>query len=369
MSASLFLRSRAFRRLLVLALLLLFGVQSAYVASRLPLDPAERAYRESPADGPASLVLPPAARAPLVAAAARLFVAGAAPRPQFTRLPFVLLGLVLAASVAYIAERWYGKRGGFMALALFALSPQLIATAAHAAPTILAALGAFGLVVTSLAVAHTLYAPREVILWNWRRILLLAVSVALGLSANPAVIVLLPLGLLFLFYLVPSRRGAAVVILAVAALLAAFLLLLSYRFHASSLAAAAQSLAILSPAGPFRAASWLMVGRFLFSNGAGFTLLLVVSLLTYAVSGKARYFGNTSSLITAAVIILTALLLPHAAGFSFLALALPFLLLFVTGISTDWLESRWAAPFAGLLAAVFAAQAYFCLAGLWQLPR
>jgi hypothetical protein len=304
----------------------------------------------------------------LVAASARLFAAGAA-GSQSRRLPFIFLGMLLAAAVAYIADRWYGKRGARLALALFALSPQLIAASAHAAPSILAALGAFGMVVTSLAVAHTLYAPRAVILWNWRRILILSVSTALALSASPVTIVLLPLGLLFLLYLVPLRRPAAVVILAVATLVATALLLLIYRFQFSALAGTARSLTIVSLSGPFRAASWLMVGRFLFGNGAGFTLLLVVSLVTYAGSGKARYFGNTASLLTALVLILTALLLPHAAGLSFLALALPFLLLFVTGISIEWLEGRWAPPFAGLLAAVLAAQAYFCLAGLWLLPR
>lgn len=366
MSASLLLRSRALRRLLVLALLLLFAAQSAYLAGRLPLDPGERAYRDASAT---RLLLPPTARAPLVEAAARLFTSGAAPSPLLTRLPFVFLGLLLAAAVAYIAERWYGWRGGYMALALFALSPQLIAAAADAAPAILAALGAFGLVVTSLAVAHTLYAPREVIVWNWRRILLLAVSMALGSSADFAVVVLLPLGLLFLLYLVPLRRPAAVVIMVVAALLAALLLLVIYRFDFSALAAVASSLAIVSPAGPWHTASWLMVGRFLFSNGAGFTLLLAASLITYAVSGKARYFGNTASLLTALVLVLTALLLPGAAGVSFLVLALPFLLLFVTGVASEWLDGGWSAPFAGLLAAVFAAQAFFCLAGLWQLSR
>ena len=365
MSTSFFSRDRKLPCALALLLLLLFVAQAAYLSHRLTLEPDERALF-GPAEEPQSTLLAPAARSPLVVGAARLFARSVPPAPALARLPFVLFGTLLAAAVFYIAARWYGMRGGCLVLTLCAFSPQLLATTAHAAAGIVAATGAFGLIVTSLAVAHTLYAPREVILWNWRRIALLAVSAALGLGASLAVVVLFPLALIFVFYLAPLRRRATLVIMAAALVLAAILLALIYRLHFAELAQSARSLALVAPSGPLHASSWRMVGHFLLGNGPGFALLLL-SLATFAVSRKARYFGNTAALLTAVALILTALWLPHAAGFAFLALALPFLLLFVAGVSSEWLDSRWSAPFAGLLAAALVAQAYFCLIGLAQL--
>ena len=158
-------------------------------------------------------------------------------------------------------------------------------------------------------------------------------------------------------------------ILAAATGIAAVLLLLIYSFNLSAMAQAARALGVVSPEGPLRVAGWLMAGRFYFANGAGFALLLVLALVTYAGSRKARYFGNSSMLIAAVVLVVTALLLPAAAGFGFFAVALPFLLLFVTGIARELLDGRWAAPFSGVLGAALLAQAYFCLTGLWQLGR
>ena len=87
------------------------------------------------------------------------------------------------------------------------------------------------LIFTGIAVAHTFYAPREVILWNWRRILLLAISIAICIGAQfPMWIVLVP-ALAFLLWVGHVRRGAALVIFATACGLAALLLLGFYGFH------------------------------------------------------------------------------------------------------------------------------------------
>src|SRR5947208_7572005 len=101
-----------------------------------------------------------------------------------------------------------------------------------AAPEIGATWGAFGAIFTAIAVAHTLYAPREVVLWNWRRILLLGVSIALMIGSQFSLIVVLPLALGLMFYVAPTRRLAALVIWIAACCVGFALLFASYSFHA-----------------------------------------------------------------------------------------------------------------------------------------
>src|SRR5947209_18103202 len=93
-------------------------------------------------------------------------------------------------------------------------SPSLIQASAlwHTEPEIATAWGAFGTIFTAIAVAHTLYAAREVVLWNWRRILLLGVSLSIAVGSQFSMIILVPLALGFLLYVVPVRKGAALVI-------------------------------------------------------------------------------------------------------------------------------------------------------------
>ena len=81
-----------------------------------------------------------------------------------------------------------------------------------AEPEVGAAWGAFGAIFTAIAVAHTLYAPREVVLWNWRRIVLLGLSLALAVGSQFSLVVVVPLALGFMLYLAPTRRMAAVAI-------------------------------------------------------------------------------------------------------------------------------------------------------------
>src|SRR5580704_8604905 len=149
------------------------------------------------------------------------------------RLPFLACGIFLGASLWYVARRLSGNTGGFLALTLYCFSPSMIQASAvwHTAPEILAAWGSFGAIFTAIAVAHTLYAPREVILWNWRRIVLLGVSLAIAVGSQFSMIIVVPLALAFLLYLAPIRRGAALAIWAVACLVGLALLFAAYFFH------------------------------------------------------------------------------------------------------------------------------------------
>src|SRR5208283_6022781 len=88
--------------------------------------------------------------------------------------------------------------------------------------------GAFGSIFTAIAVSHTLYAPREVVIWNWRRILLLGLSLALAagnqFSLGVQAVVILPL----MFWVAPVRPRAVLAIWSTAIAVAMVLLLAAY---------------------------------------------------------------------------------------------------------------------------------------------
>src|SRR5208283_2129870 len=112
------------------------------------------------------------------------------------------------------------------ALTLYCFSPSMLQASAvwHTEPEILAAWGSFGAIFTAIAVAHTLYAPREVVLWNWRRIVLLGISLAIAVGSQFSMIVVVPIALAFLLYLAPIRRGAVITIWIAACLVGLLLL-------------------------------------------------------------------------------------------------------------------------------------------------
>src|SRR6266705_1932657 len=147
--------------------------------------------------------------------------------------PYLIFGALLGASLWYVARRLYGNAGGYVALMLYCFSPGIIRSSAlwFAEPEIGAAWGAFGAIFTAIAVAHTLYAPREVVLWNWRRIVLLGVSLALAIGSQFSLIVVIPIALAFMLYLAPTRRIAAAMIWAAACAISVLLVYASYFFQ------------------------------------------------------------------------------------------------------------------------------------------
>src|SRR5437773_731825 len=149
------------------------------------------------------------------------------------RAPYLLFGVLLGASLWYVSRRLYGNAGGYVALGLYCFSPAIIRSSAvwFAEPEVGAAWGAFGTIFTAIAVAHTLYAPREVVLWNWRRIILLGVSVALAVGSQFSLIIVIPIALAFMLYLAPTRRIAAAMIWAAACAISVLLVYASYFFQ------------------------------------------------------------------------------------------------------------------------------------------
>ena len=259
------------------------------------------------------------------------------------RIPFLACGVFLGASLWYVARRLCGNAGGFLALSLYCFSPSMIQASAvwHTEPEILAAWGAFGAIFTAIAVAHTLYAPREVVLWNWRRILLLGVSLAIAVGSQFSMLIVVPLALAFLLYLAPIRRGAAFIIWAAACAIALAILFAGYFFHPHAFS---ESMRHAS----FWGATWRsftvigvyrQVGLQTLRACPALAVLLPVAIATYVLWPRARYFGNTAPGAVALLFIGLGMAHPHVAGAGFLLASVPFLLIFVSGIVADLMET------------------------------
>jgi hypothetical protein len=286
------------------------------------------------------------------------------------RLPYIILGILLGASLWYVSRRLYGNAGGYVALTMYCFSPLILrsSTLWLSQPEMGAAWGTFGAIFTAIAVAHTLYAPREVVLWNWRRILLLGLSLALAIGCQFSLIILVPITLAFMLYVAPNRRIAALAIWGASLVVAFVLLLASYTFdfgilwqsirHARFLGV---SWAAFGMAGAYQRV-WLR----LVQGGPALFIALPLTLAAYVMWRRTRYFGNTAPLLVAALFMLFAVATPHYPGAGFALLAVPFLFVFVSGIVADLLETRQRAPVAACIWGLLAANA---LVNLTQLAR
>jgi hypothetical protein len=286
------------------------------------------------------------------------------------RAPYVLFGLLLGASLWYVSHRLYGNAGGYIALALYCFSPGFIRSSAvwESQPETGAAWGAFGAIFTAIAVAHTLYAPREVVLWNWRRILLLGLSVALAIGSQFSLMIVVPVALAFMLYLAPERRVAAVVIWAAACGIGFLLMYASYFFHARVFWQGIRHAAFLGI--KWRAFAQLKAYQQIFAQVAQSSPALVIAaplvLAVYLAWPRARYFGNSAPLLVAALFLILGLGTPNYSGLGFQLIALPFLIAFVAGISSDLLETRNRNL---VLAGVWGVCVASALRGIWELAR
>jgi hypothetical protein len=288
------------------------------------------------------------------------------------RLPFLAFGVFLGASLWYVARRLCGNTGGFVALIFYCFSPSLLQAGAvwHTEPEILAAWGAFGAVFTSIAVAHTLYAPREVILWNWRRIVLLGVALAIAVGSQFSMIVLLPISLAFMFYVAPVRRGAALVIWIAAGVVASVLLFGFYFFHLHVFSTSLQYAELWGTSwrGFTVLGVYKQIGLRILQACPAMMLLLPASIATYAVWPRTRYFGNTAPLMVAVLFFALAMSHPDTAGAGFLIAAMPFLFIFVAGVLSDLLETQYRPVVSAVAAGILLADVAWSLLSLARVP-
>jgi len=289
------------------------------------------------------------------------------------RLPFLACGLALAASLWYVARRLCGNAGGFLALTLYCFSPAMIQASAvwHTEPEILAAWGSFGAIFTAIAVAHTLYAPREVVLWNWRRMVLLGISLAIAVGSQFSMIIVVPVALALMLYVAPVRRAAALIIWIAACVVALILLFATYFFHphaffesmhhASFWGATWRSFTVL--------AVYREVATEILRACPALALLLPVAIATYIAGPRSRYFGNTAPGSIALLFIILGMAHPDQAAAGFLIASIPFLLIFVSGTIADLMETRHSQLIKAAVWALVAADILWTLQKLAQVPR
>ena len=282
------------------------------------------------------------------------------------RLPALIVGLLLGASLWYVARRLYGNAGGYLALFLYTFSPVTISYCARLEPEIIVAWGVFGCVFTAIAVAHTLYAPREVVLWNWKRILLLGVAIGVGAGARLSALIAVPVGLAFMLYLVPGRRRAAVAIMGAGTAVGILVFALFHGLHGRNMLADAIHTGLNHPVWNeiIHGTVWKTVGLMVLGDGPGFAFLLLLALAVLIAWRRARYFGNFAPLLAAALMIVFGIVFPNGAGPIFLVVAFPFLFLFIAGIWADLLQSSQSSLALGIVLAAGVMQAYFNVVGL-----
>lgn len=284
----------------------------------------------------------------------------------FIRAPFLLAGLCLAVSLWYVARRLYGTAAGNIALSLFVFSPGMVACSSLAGPQIFAAWGSFGLIYTAIATAHTLYAPREVILWNWKRILLLGVSITFAVGAEwPLAWLLVPAAALML-WAVPHRRAAALLILFAAASISLVLLDLCYIASPAALAHGLVHAGWLGfepqPLSPGLLTR--MIARYFFDAVPGAMLASIGAFAAWCAWPRSRFFGNTAPLLVFVLLLVMGVLLPQNGASVILFATLPFLLLFTAGVFADLVEGKHQSPALSVIFAIIAAQAAYDIASL-----
>jgi hypothetical protein len=284
------------------------------------------------------------------------------------RLPFLLAGCLLGASLWWVTRRLYGNLGGYTALALYCFSPAVLRACVAPNAEVLAAVGVYGAVYTCIGVAHSMLGPRRkpgppatgLRRWGgkWRpRIVLLTAAFGLAAASHIAALpVVALLGLLSMLWVAEGRRSQVlpvVLIAVVGGLLAVFA---CYGFSPDAF-----SYVFRSGAG-FLSVSLDPARRFFSTLGnAGITIAAASAALLYLCLKRARYFGNTAPLLCA--LVLFPLLLTGTQGSPWLW-ALPFLLTFASGVLADAYEGPrgWLALAAA--GAIVLLQAVFCALSL-----
>ena len=296
---------------------------------------------------PGVFVHPPAPNAPMVGVIAGVAitlgrVVGLGHTPALVaRLAFIVIGLLVGASIWYVARRLYGNPGGIAALVLYCFSPMAF-VAVNVGPIPVAALGMLGVVFISIAVSHTLYAPPRGSMWGeirqrWRRVVMLGFAIALMAGSAPELSFMILVALGFMFYLAPHRRFDALgLMLAAISIAAAILLVIAgpqWFRHAG-----------FSPIAGWHAAHYV-VHTSVFGASWVITVIAALAAAVYVVSRRSRYFGNSAPLLAA---LLTMVLAPPTLGEAYIgpfpAWSLPLLFVFVGGIFADLVETQWRRP-------------------------
>ena len=270
------------------------------------------------------------------------------------RLPFIAAGLALGACLWWVTRRLYGNTGGYIALTLYCFSPPIVHASTYPNNEILAAFGLFSVIYTAIGVSHAMQGPRR----KWRpRIVLLTLAFGFTAAAHISAFVLgLVLAIAFMAYVAEGRRAYLPTLLIIWVSGAMFLLFASYAFHPDAF-----SYVFRSAAGRM----WFSLdgARAFFSSlpNTGITIATIAALGLYLAFRRSRYFGNTTPLLLAALLLVLTTTGIQASPWLW---ALPFLLTFIAGIFADVLETRYRKLFVWVTSGLVLAQIALCLASL-----
>lgn len=270
--------------------------------------------------------------------------------PWLPRVPGILLGLFLGASVWWVSRRLYGDSGGYIALALYVfMAPSVWAIVNAEMPL---AMAWFGIVFITIGLAHNLYAPPRH--WILRALMLVAALVA-GYHLNSAATAALVPALLFLIYLAPGRRVAA---------LGMFTLSVLASYGAGALLSPLSEFIPLVAPTPMLHASAESIGL-----GPGLTaqLLYLVALSLAALVvwvwwPRTRYFGNSAPLL----VMLIAFGFHWTTWLAFGPVIVVFAMVFIAGICADLLETCYRRP---VLIGIVVLLVVHAAAGLYTVAR
>jgi hypothetical protein len=184
-------------------------------------------------------------------------------------------------------------------------------------------------------------------------------------------IIVVPIALAFLLYLAPIRRGAALTIWITACLLAAALLFATYFFHPHIFAEAMRHAS-------FWGATWrsftvrgvyIQLARDVVGACPVLAVLLPVAVVTFILWRRTRYFGNTAPGLIALLFIALYIAYPDVAGAGFLIASIPFILIFVSGVLADLMETSIRPLITAPLWALLCVYILWTLLALAQVPR
>ena len=279
--------------------------------------------------------------------------------PLVAASPYLFFGLMLGASLWYVTRRLYGNAGGYTALALYCFSPAMIVNVAgtQSLGEMGAVWGAFGTVFTAIAVAHTIYAPREVVLWNWRRILLLGLSLTLVAGDQFSLAVLAVVILPLMLWVAPVRPRALFAIWTTAVAVGMALLFAAYFFEARLFWQGMRHALWIDfePEAFGVFVSYRNAWQTVFTGSPALMLVLPAALIGYLGWKRARYFGNAAPLLMALLMLVLAMGASNFKGQGFYLCMLIFLFVFVAGVFADLLETSQSlfvmAALVGLLSA------------------
>jgi hypothetical protein len=268
------------------------------------------------------------------------------------RLPFLLAGIGLGACLWWVTRRLFGDPGGYVALGLYCFTPPIILNSSLPNNGILAAFGLFAAIYTAIGVAHAMQGPRR----RWRkRIVLLAITLGFTAAASiPAFLLALLIATGLLIWLAEKRRKFLPVLTLIWTTGALLIFFAASGFQLSAFGAFLHLLPVAS--------GTLFLPHFVPGSAtAPIRIALVIALIGFAVIRRARYFGNTTPLWIAALLILlgAASITPGAWLWS-----IPFFFAFMGGVYADLVESRLRIPALFLCALLLLAQAIFSLGAL-----